>query len=61
MTPAERVATAVLETHASAYFAINPEKIETRRRVIREAARNIEPIIREIEDAARRAADLNAS
>lgn len=55
------LAKAILEGFSAPYFAINPEKIETRRRIIREAARNIEPMIREIEDAARRAVDLNAS
>lgn len=59
MTPAERVATAVLESYAAPYFAINPEKIETRRRVIREAARNIEPMIRDIEADAQRRISLN--
>lgn len=67
MTTAERVATAVLGSYSGPYAACadkwktNAAILSAQQRVIREAARNIEPLIREIEDSARRAVDFNAS
>jgi hypothetical protein len=37
-----------LTTFAVAYYAVNPEKIETRKRVVTECARTLDPILSKI-------------
>ena len=48
MTPAERIATAVLESHAAAYYVTEPTQFVKRERVIQSAAVALQPILDEM-------------
>ena len=62
MTPAERIATAVLESHGAAWYVTEPTQFEKRQRVIESAAHALQPILDEImAEHAKAAATANPS
>ena len=48
LTPAERIALAVLSSHASAYHVTEPTQFMARAKVVRSAAEAIQPVIDEM-------------
>jgi hypothetical protein len=60
MSPAERIAAAVLESHASAYHALEPTQHVARAKVIASAAKALQPILDEmLREHAKAAATAN--
>jgi len=45
MTPAEAIASAVLESHGAAWYVTEPTQHERRQRVIESAAKALQPIL----------------
>ena len=62
MTSAERIAAAVLEQHAAAYWATEPTQFERRRKIIECAAKALQPILDEmLREHAKAAATANTT
>ena len=58
---ATEIARAILESYAAPYFATQPTQFVARQKVIAEAAKAVEPMIREIECAVARTIAANPS